>query len=223
MTPPTLVVIRGNSGSGKTTTARDVRHRYGRGCALIEQDYLRRIVLREHDSGRVAPLAPAFITTTARAALDLGYHVVLEGILHTGRYAAALGQLIGQHSGPSHVYYLDVPFDETVRRHQTRAEQVGFTAEHMRGWYTPHDLLGVPGERVIDQTSSFEQTVTTILHTSGLVSALSATPCPRRCPHCANDPDSTASRSSVTAGIPGSAVSDDSATSAATAGARQRP
>jgi uridine kinase len=36
MTGPMLVVIRGNSGSGKTTTAREVRRRYDRGCALIE-------------------------------------------------------------------------------------------------------------------------------------------------------------------------------------------
>ena len=33
---PTLVVIRGNSGSGKTSTAREVRRRYGRGVALVE-------------------------------------------------------------------------------------------------------------------------------------------------------------------------------------------
>jgi predicted kinase len=89
MTVPTLVVIRGNSGSGKTTAAREVRRRYGRGCALLEQDYLRRVILREHDTSRSNPVAPTFITTTARTALDLGYHVVLEGILHTERYAAA--------------------------------------------------------------------------------------------------------------------------------------
>jgi predicted kinase len=95
VTGPMLVVIRGNSGSGKTTTAREVRRRYGRGCALLlEQDYLRRIVLREHDSSRTNPVAPAFITATARNALDLGYHVVLEGILHTDRYANVLHQLI---------------------------------------------------------------------------------------------------------------------------------
>lgn len=187
MTGPTLIVIRGNSGSGKTTTAREVRHRYGRGCALLEQDYLRRTVLREHDSSRTDPVAPAFITTTARTALDLRYHVVLEGILHTGRYATALRQLIDQHPGPSHVYYLDVSFDETVRRHQARAEQVNFTPEHMRDWYTPRDLLGVDGEHIIDETSTFEQTVDTILRTSGLATAPPRTPCPLRCPHCTRE------------------------------------
>src|SRR5215510_2150387 len=49
MSARTLIVVRGNSGSGKSTIARAVRDRYGRGCALIEQDYLRRTILREHD------------------------------------------------------------------------------------------------------------------------------------------------------------------------------
>jgi 2-phosphoglycerate kinase len=58
---PTLIVIRGNSGSGKTTAAHEVRWRYGRGCALVEQDYLRRIVLREHDIAGMGAVAPGFI------------------------------------------------------------------------------------------------------------------------------------------------------------------
>jgi adenylate kinase family enzyme len=185
VTDPTLVVIRGNSGSGKSTIAREVRRRYGRGCALVEQDYLRRILLREHDNSRTGPVAPAFIAATARSALDLGYHVILEGILHTGRYATVLHQLIGQHAGPSHVYYLDVPFDETVRRHQTREAQVDFTSEQMRDWYADRDLLGSEGEHVIAETSTVEQTVDTILRTSGLGEAPPLTPCPVRCPHCA--------------------------------------
>jgi len=40
-----LILLRGNSGSGKSTIARAVRDRYSRGLALVEQDYLRRIVL----------------------------------------------------------------------------------------------------------------------------------------------------------------------------------
>ncbi|MEU7171541.1 MULTISPECIES: AAA family ATPase [Micromonospora] len=182
---PTLVIIRGNSGSGKTSAAREVRRRYGRGAALLEQDYLRRTILREHDSAHIDPVAPAFITATARTALDLGYHVVLEGILHTERYADTLHQLIDSHPGPVAVFYLDVAYDETVRRHLTRAEPIPVTAEQMREWYSHRDLLGVAGETVIPEPSTFEQTVTTILHISGLTAAAPQTPCPRRCRHCA--------------------------------------
>jgi hypothetical protein len=84
-TPETrLVVIRGNSGSGKSTVARRLRLGYGRGCALAEQDYLRRIVLRERDGP--GGIAPALIEQTVRFALDHGYHAVLEGILLRDRY-----------------------------------------------------------------------------------------------------------------------------------------
>jgi hypothetical protein len=51
-------------------------------------------MLREHDTSRTNPVAPAFIITTGRNALELGYHVVLQGIPHTDRYANVLHQLI---------------------------------------------------------------------------------------------------------------------------------
>ncbi|GAB1639655.1 kinase [Krasilnikovia sp. MM14-A1259] len=185
------MIIRGNSGTGKTTVAREVQRRYGRGCALLEQDHLRRIVLREHDSSKISPVAPAFITATAANLLQLGYHVVLEGIMYRDRYGDALTQLIEDHAGASSVFYLHAPFDETARRHQNRADTVTFTAQHMREWYVHRDVLGVAGEQIIDETSPMEQTVNTILHTSGLAAAPPATPCPTYCPRCAAPTDGT--------------------------------
>lgn len=44
-----LLVLRGNSGSGKTTTAREVRLRCGRRIAIVSQDAIRRDLLREKD------------------------------------------------------------------------------------------------------------------------------------------------------------------------------
>ncbi|MBL6279708.1 kinase [Micromonospora fiedleri] len=195
MQPPTLVIIRGNSGSGKTTTAEEVRRRFGRGAALLEQDHLRRTVLGEHDSSHVDPVAPAFIAATARTALDLGYHVILEGILHTERYASALHQLITDHPGPASVFYLDVSFDETVRRHRNRSEPVPVTPAQMHQWYTPRDLLHRVDEIVIPETHTFDQTVAAILDASGLTHAVPQTPCPRRCRRCADEADEAAHRS----------------------------
>ncbi|WP_433323631.1 hypothetical protein [Dactylosporangium sp. CA-139066] len=54
-------------------------------------------------------------------------------------------QLIAEHPGPSHVYYPDVSFEETVRRHDNRAERIPVNVEEMRGWYL---ALGVSGEHV---------------------------------------------------------------------------
>ncbi|GAA2356080.1 hypothetical protein GCM10010170_048810 [Dactylosporangium salmoneum] len=175
--------IRGDSGSGKTTTAREVRRRYGRGCALIELDQFRRVVLREH--GGLDAVAPGFIGMSARYLLSTGYHAIVEGILRTRSYGTVLRQPIAEHPGPSHVYYLDVSFEEAIRRHHNRAEPIPVSAEEMRGRYVALDTLGVPAEHVIPETSTFEQTVATILDTSGLAGMAPATPCPTRCARCA--------------------------------------
>ncbi|MEV6560267.1 AAA family ATPase [Nocardia sp. NPDC051756] len=48
--PALLVVIRGNSASGKSTVATAVQRRFGRGeCAVVAQDTVRRQMLREFD------------------------------------------------------------------------------------------------------------------------------------------------------------------------------
>jgi predicted kinase len=126
-----LVILRGNSGSGKTSAAREVQRRYGRGCALVEQDHLRRVVLQEHGGGRIPTVAPAFIVSVVRAALEHGYHVVLEGILHTGQYGELLRELVAEQPGPTSVFWLEVSFSETVRRHNGRSEAIPVTAEQM--------------------------------------------------------------------------------------------
>ncbi|MEU0156543.1 kinase [Micromonospora fulviviridis] len=160
-----LVCIRGNSGSGKSSIARELRRRHGRGCALVEQDYLRRIVLRERD--KPGGVAPALTAQTARFALDHGYHVVLDGIMHTSRYRSMLTALRDAHRGRSLFCYLDVSLAETLRRHLTRPQAGQFTAEHMSGWYADH-VLGWPDELVLPEATTFEEAVSVIAAAAGL-------------------------------------------------------
>ena len=161
-----LIVVRGNSGSGKSTVARRLSLGHGRGCALIEQDHLRRVVLRERElpGGH----APDLIAEVARFALDRHYHVIVEGILFAGHYAPMLAALWRAHRGGSWCFYLDVSFEETVRRHATRPQAAEFTVEDMRGWYQHRDLLGFAGEHVIPQTSTLDRTVALIAEVTGL-------------------------------------------------------
>ena len=155
--PTALVVIRGNSGSGKTSLARQLRLHQGRGWALVEQDNLRRVILRERD--KEGGLAPAFIDHTVRYLLGNGYNVILEGILASHRYGPMLTKLIADHDGPCLLFYLDVSFEETLRRHQTRPQASDFTADDMRSWYLPGDTLGLPHEHVVAERSSFDDTL----------------------------------------------------------------
>ncbi len=160
-----LVVLGGNSGSGKSTTARELRVRLGRGVAWVEQDHLRRIVLREHDVAFGINIG--LIDQTARYALDHRYDVILEGILDVTHYGAMLERLIADHAGRTQLYYFDISFEETVRRHTTRPLANEFTPDTMRAWYRPRDLLGQPGETVIDESSTIDDTVGRILVETG--------------------------------------------------------
>lgn len=193
--PRTLVIVRGNSGSGKTSVARAVRDAYGRGAALIEQDYLRRIILREHDSSASTGIAPEFITNAAGFALANGYHVILEGILHTARYADALRKLIQDHDGPSYAYYLDVSFAETLRRHATRPQAAEFDPDQMREWYLDHDVLGTLGEHLVGESSTLTQTVDHVLRSSRLTETAAVTYCPTACPRCLTETAAATARS----------------------------
>ena len=112
---PRLVILRGNSASGKTTLAASVQRAWGPGTANIGQDHLRRTVLREHDVPHGDKIG--LIDHTVRYCLGIGYNVILEGILVADHYAPMLRRLIADHDGLAFVVYLDVPLDETLKRH----------------------------------------------------------------------------------------------------------
>lgn len=94
-----LIVLRGNSASGKSSVAAGLRERFGRGLAVVAQDNIRRTVLRERDRPGAANIG--LIDLTARYALDAGFHVVVEGILYADHYGAMLAALSADHLGPT--------------------------------------------------------------------------------------------------------------------------
>lgn len=156
-----LVVLRGNSGSGKSSAAKELQSRLGRGTAWVEQDHLRRILLWERDEPGAVNIG--LIEQTVRYALDHGYDVIVEGILDAGRYGEMLRSLTGDHLGISRQYYFDIPFEETVLRHAERDWAHEVTADMMREWYRERDLLGDVEEQVIGPGSTLVETVERIL------------------------------------------------------------
>jgi predicted kinase len=156
-----LIVLRGNSASGKSSVAAEIRARYGRGIAIVGQDNLRRIVLRERDVPGAANIG--LIEQVARYALDAGYHTIVEGILYSDHYGPMLHRLAGSHAGPSHLYYLDVPFEETLRRHAEKPQVAEYGEAEMSQWYRDKDLLPGGIEDIIPADSALEDTVQRIM------------------------------------------------------------
>jgi predicted kinase len=130
----TLIVLRGNSGSGKTTVARALQRQRGRDrLAVISQDVVRREVLWAND--RPGNPAIGLIDLMARYALDQGFSVVVEGILHPERYGDMLNGLAQDHHGTSLAYFWNVPFEETLRRHATKPKATEFGEAEMCEWW----------------------------------------------------------------------------------------
>jgi predicted kinase len=173
---PALIIIRGNSGSGKSTLAREVRQSLAQQdikAALVEQDYLRRTLLKERevDGGDNIDL----IEQTVRFALKRGYWVVLEGMLVFARYGAMLTRLVGC-CDRSFVYWMDISFEETLRRHRTKPNAHEFGEPELRRWWNGHDVSQLPGERVIPAEWALYESVRGILADVGLTSGASGRP-----------------------------------------------
>ncbi|MFG2347772.1 AAA family ATPase [Streptomyces phaeochromogenes] len=164
--PTQLVVLRGNSASGKSSVAAGLRERYGRGLALVSQDTLRRDVLRERDTPGGANIG--LIELTVRHALEHGFHTVLEGILYVAHYGEMLARLLADHPNRTHSFYLDVPFEETLARHATKPIAHMAGESQLRDWYRPLDLLPGGIETVIPAGNSLTETVDQVMHRSGL-------------------------------------------------------
>lgn len=167
---PRLIVLRGNSGAGKSSVAAGIRDRYGRGIALVGQDNLRRTILREHDVAGGANID--LLDMMARFGLGHGFHVIVEGILRAARYGPMLEALHRDHQGVARFYYLDVPFEETLRRHASRPQAAEFGEAEMRTWYCQRDLLPGGMEQIIPATSSLEDTVRLVMQDAGFVGDL---------------------------------------------------
>lgn len=142
-----LVIIRGNSGSGKTTTAKALQHKLGRNIMVLSQDVVRREILWVKDG---------FGTEALSLLMDMlqyGYNhcetVILEGILDA-EYYRPLFELASELFGREiFAYYYDLPFEETLIRHQTKPNRDQFGREEMQRWWKEKDWLKIIPEKVI--------------------------------------------------------------------------
>ena len=144
-----LIILRGNSGCGKTSTARLLQRQLGYGTMLVSQDMVRREILRVKDSE--SNPAIQLIYDLCMYGNNVGYTVILEGILSSKKYGAMLRRLLNDFQGEKLIYYFDISFEETVRRHATKSNAHEFGESEMRQWWKDQDILGVPGERRIGE------------------------------------------------------------------------
>jgi adenylylsulfate kinase-like enzyme len=172
MIRPVLITIRGNSASGKSTVADGIRSVYGRGVAIVGQDLLRRQVLRELPAP--GGVNVGLIDLVARHALDHGYHTIVEGILEASVYGDMLMELVKDHrgaGGPVASYYLDVPLEETLRRHAGKSIAAEVSEDQLRRWYLTGDVVPGLQEVILGDATELPDVVSTVLHDTRLLNS----------------------------------------------------
>ena len=163
-----LVILRGDSASGKTTTALALREKLGSKVALIHQDYFRREVLSNEDRVQRARDASILIVSAARESLNLGYDVILDGIFNLRDYSSSFEQLHRDHRGQTRIYQFDIGLDETLRRHAGRPLAREFGEEKIRAWYDGWQPLPWHHETRVGADVSTEDLVSSILQDFGV-------------------------------------------------------
>lgn len=162
-----LILIRGNSASGKSSLAQNLQRRLGLNTLVLSQDLIRRTILNAKD-GPDTPAIPMLI-----AMLETGrttsQHIIVEGILPSGWYAPLWETIAELFAGEIYAYYYDLPFEETLRRHQTRPKAAEFGRESMESWWRPKDFLATIPETIITSDQSLEEVTEMILEDLGIV------------------------------------------------------
>lgn len=156
-----LIILRGNSASGKTTIAKGLQSHLGSDTLVVSQDIVRRDMLKANDTA--GNLSIDLIKKIAEYGNGRCQLVIVEGILVNKRYKKMLFELIESFNHSAYIYYFDLPFKETLIRHQTRAKVHDFGSKEMRSWWVEKDYLGTSNEKIITETLSKKEIIQTIL------------------------------------------------------------
>ncbi len=156
-----LVIIRGNSGSGKTTVAKALQHKLGHNIMVISQDVIRRDILWVKDGAdtKALPLLSELLVY-GKNNCEI---VILEGILNSKWYMPLFELAKKLFGNNIWAYYYDLTFEETLIRHRTRSSKDDFGKEEMQKWWNEKDFIEVIPEKIISQDISLLNTVEMII------------------------------------------------------------
>lgn len=157
-----LIILRGNSGSGKSTAGKALQRKFGRGTMMISQDVVRRDMLYEKDGPN---------TETSKLIYELALHgknnykiIILEGILNSKWYKSLFENLKDEFKDHIFAYYFDLPFEETLKRHKQKPNCNEFGEKEMREWWNEKDLLEIIPEVCLYKELSLNEIVDMVYH-----------------------------------------------------------
>ena len=152
-----LIILRGNSGSGKTTTGKALQRKFGHGTMLISQDVIRREMLFVKDGPN--PVSSQLLSKLSLYGKNNCNIVILEGILNSNWYKNLFENLLDEFKYNIFAYYFDIPFEETLNRHQQKPNAHEFGEKEMKEWWNENDLLNFIPEVLLYKELSLNEIV----------------------------------------------------------------
>lgn len=157
-----LIILRGNSGSGKSTVARALQRHFGINTLMISQDNVSRDMVYALEGG------DDYTQALAMYILSYGHEnnpiTIMDGIFKKHQYEKLLKYAKDLYGDEIYAYYFDLPFEETLKRHETRWKVKEFGKEEMKRWWKDRDFLGFISEKIITKELSKEEIVNMIIH-----------------------------------------------------------
>ena len=165
---PKLIILRGNSGSGKTTVAKELQKKLGGNTTgghplLLSQDVVRRDMLKVKDGPHNE--ATLLLMELLKYGHEHNEITILEGILYADWYRPLFELARRLYGDQIYAWYFDLPFEETLRRHQTKPNCNEFGAEAMKRWWREKDFSDVLSEKSITAEISFSDIISEICGT----------------------------------------------------------
>ena len=99
-----LIILRGNSGSGKTTIAKELQKLFGKNTMLISQDVIRREMLNVDDGENTKALP--LLKELLKYGNEHNEIVILDGILRANWYNSLFELAIELYNQNIYAYYL---------------------------------------------------------------------------------------------------------------------
>ena len=146
---PIFILIRGNSGSGKTVLANCLQNHFGyQRCLLLHEDLLRLDILHVKEK-KTAPTA-SLIELMIEWGKQYYPIIILEGILPKRIYGTTLTKIIHEFGAGAFVYYLDISFAQTVKNNEEKESP--FPLETLEKWWLEQDTLGEKERKLTSAT-----------------------------------------------------------------------
>lgn len=156
-----IIILRGNSGSGKTTVANALQKKLGRGTLIISQYVIRREMLWVRDGSETKAIS--LLIDLVKYGKENCDFVILEGILNAVWYKELFEIIKLEFDSSTYAYYYDLSFEETLKRHQTKPNCNEFGENDMKQWWNEKDFIESIEEKILSQELSIEETVDIII------------------------------------------------------------